>query len=145
MPGEYQRSLVPALLERSGGDLALTVDFCERYGVGEGLPSLLYVEMQLSLPCTSPLDRTYQVRPTVSTLLWLIPLHPYFAWKDQPLGRYGDAPLVNRRAFQFERATRGPHAGRELSHAPESFDPTEEKYFELLPREKGEETRRNAP
>lgn len=53
---------MPALLERSGGDLQLTVEFCERYGVGEGLPCLLYVEMQLSLPCSSPLDISYQVR-----------------------------------------------------------------------------------
>eukprot|EP00752_Nemacystus_decipiens_P005910 g5342.t1 len=60
--GEYQRSLVPALLERSGCDLALTLEFCERYSVGEAFPCLLYVDNQLGSPCVSPHDVSYQER-----------------------------------------------------------------------------------
>ncbi|CAN0282410.1 unnamed protein product, partial [Ectocarpus fasciculatus] len=60
VPGEYQKSLVPALLERSGCDLGLALEFCERYGVGEAFPCLLYVDNQLGLPCVSPHDVSYQ-------------------------------------------------------------------------------------
>ena len=52
---------MPALLERSGCDLALTLDFCERYSVGEAFPCLLYVDKQLGSPCVSPHDVSYQV------------------------------------------------------------------------------------
>lgn len=61
MPGEYQKSLVPALLERSGCDLGLALEFCDRYGVGEAFPCLLYVDNQLGLPCVSPHEVSYQV------------------------------------------------------------------------------------
>ncbi|CAM9864468.1 unnamed protein product, partial [Ectocarpus sp. 13 AM-2016] len=64
VPGEYQKSLVPALLERSGCDLGLALEFCERYGVGEAFPCLLYVDNQLGLPCVSPHDVSYQERIT---------------------------------------------------------------------------------
>lgn len=60
-PGEYQRSLVPALLERSGVDLPLVIEFCNRYGVGEAYPCLLFVEKQLAYPSSSPHDLSYQV------------------------------------------------------------------------------------
>lgn len=52
---------MPALLERSGCDLALALEFCERYGVGEAFPCLLYVDNQLGSPCVSPHDLSYQV------------------------------------------------------------------------------------
>ncbi|CAM9561470.1 unnamed protein product, partial [Ectocarpus sp. 8 AP-2014] len=74
VPGEYQKSLVPALLERSGCDLGLALEFCERYGVGEAFPCLLYVDNQLGLPCVSPHDASYQVCFVFVfyTVLWML-------------------------------------------------------------------------
>ncbi|CAM9795603.1 unnamed protein product [Ascophyllum nodosum] len=62
VPADYHRSLVPALLERSGGDLALAMEFCDRYGVAEAFPCLLFIEAQLVMPCTTPHDVSYQAR-----------------------------------------------------------------------------------
>jgi hypothetical protein len=57
---DTQKQLVPLLLERSGGDLALTLEYCEQYHIPEHLPCLLYVEQQLTQVPKSPHDLSYQ-------------------------------------------------------------------------------------
>ncbi|CAM9822714.1 unnamed protein product, partial [Chrysoparadoxa australica] len=56
----YQRELVPLLLEVTGGDLGLTLEFCEHYKIEEAYPSLLFVEQQLLQRPASPQDNAYQ-------------------------------------------------------------------------------------
>ncbi|CAN0232430.1 unnamed protein product, partial [Discosporangium mesarthrocarpum] len=57
---QHQKALAPFLLQRSGGDLKLTTEFCEHYGVRKALPCVLFVEQQLGLPRSSPQDLSYQ-------------------------------------------------------------------------------------
>ncbi|CAM9304619.1 unnamed protein product, partial [Phaeothamnion confervicola] len=48
--GEYQKTLVGPLLEQSGGDLQLALEFCDHYHIPDAFPCLLYAERELSPP-----------------------------------------------------------------------------------------------